>query len=112
MLSSSSAPSSGETAARNSSIKQETEPKRKFEEPPYVYPAADPHDKKKPKFSYFELSCRSAPLMSPIHVAFAQESVALLRENPGLIGPELIANWNTYHAEEWNKVGPVARGGA
>jgi hypothetical protein len=103
MLSSSSALSSGETAARNSCIKQETEPKRKFEEPPYVYPAAHSHAKKKPKFSYFELSSGSAPLMSPIHVAFAQESVALLRENPGLIGPELIAQWNTYHAKEWNK---------
>ena len=80
MLSSSSALSSGETAARNSCIKQETEPKRKFEEPQYVYHAAHSHAKKKPKFSYFELSSGSAPLMSPIHVAFAQESVALLRE--------------------------------
>jgi hypothetical protein len=100
MLSRSSAPSasSGETAATSSPvIKLEPDCKRKFEE------AKEEAKKKKRKFGYIELPGGSAPLMSPIHVAFAAKSVALLRKQPGMIGPELIAEWNKDHAEEWNK---------
>ena len=105
MLSRSSAPSasSGETAAASSPVIK-LEPldcKRKFEEPPYVYPSG--YTRKKPKFRYIELPDGSKPLMSPIHVAFAASSVALLRRNPTMIGPELIAEWNKDHAEKWNQ---------
>jgi hypothetical protein len=93
------------TAATSSPVIRLEPPdcKRKFEEPPYVYPSALRDDKKKkPKFRYIELPGGSKPLMSPIHVAFAANSVALLRQNPTLIGPELIAQWNKDHSEEWN----------
>ena len=107
MLSRSSAPSasSGETAATSSPVIKLEPPdcKRKFEEPPYVYPSALLDDKrKKPKFRYIELPGGSKPLMSPIHVAFAANSVALLRRHPTMIGPELIAHWNQNHSEEWS----------
>ncbi len=65
-----------------------------------MYPSAQLDDKKKPKFSYFELPGGSALLMSPIHVAFAAKFVALLCECPTLSGPELIPEWNKDHAEE------------
>jgi hypothetical protein len=61
---------SGETAATSSPvIKQETERKRKIEEPPFVNPSAQLHDKTKPKFSYIAHPDGSAPLISPLLVA-------------------------------------------
>ncbi len=68
-----------------------------------MYPSAQLNDRNKPKSSYFEHPCGSAPWMSAIHVAFAAKSVELLRECPTLTEPELIEEWNKDHAEEWNK---------
>jgi hypothetical protein len=77
--------SSGETAATSPPvIKLETERKRKFEEPPYVYPSAQLHDKKKPIFRHIEHHDGSAPLMSPLHIAFVAKSVELPRKCPTL----------------------------
>ncbi len=86
--------SSGETAATSLPvIKQETERKRKFEEPPFVNTSAQLHDKKKPVFCYIELHNGSPPLMSPLHVTFAAKSVDRLRKRPTLTGPESTELW-------------------
>jgi hypothetical protein len=65
--------------------------------PAFVIPSAQLHDKTKPKFRYIEHPDKSAPLMSPLHVAFATKSVELLRKRPTLTGPELIELWNQEH---------------
>ena len=95
---------SGETAAASPPvIKQEmgfqTAHKRKFEEPPsFQGPSAQLHnDKGKPRFRYIENPDGSAPLMSPLHVAFAEKSVELLRKRHTLTGPQLIELWNEEH---------------
>jgi hypothetical protein len=76
-----SAASCETAAASPPEIKQETERKRKFEEPPFEDPSAQQHDdKKKQKFSYIAHPDGSAPFMSPLHVAFAAKSVELLRK--------------------------------
>ena len=107
---------SGETAAASPPvIKQEmgfqTAHKRKFEEPPsFQGPSAQIlNDRGKPRFRYIENPDGSAPLMSPLHVAFAEKSVELLRKRRTLTGPQLIELWNEEHGQE---VGVGRRGGA
>jgi len=95
-----SASSSGEAAATSPPvIKQETERKRKFEEPPFVNPILLPENTaRKPKLRYIEHLDGSAPLMLPLHVAFAAKSVELLRKHEDLSGPQLIMLWNQENA--------------
>jgi hypothetical protein len=56
---------------------------------------------RKRNFAYFEHPDGSAPSMSPLHVAFAANSVELLQKNPKMIGPDLIVHWNRDHAAKW-----------
>jgi hypothetical protein len=48
----------------------------------------------KPNFRYIERYDGSAPVMSPLHVAFAEQSVELLRKHPKMTGPDLIRQGN------------------
>jgi hypothetical protein len=86
----------GEIAAASPPVvEQETERKRKFEEPPVVANSAQPKDNGKlPVFSYTQNHKGSAPLMSPLHVEFTAKSVERLRKSPLMTGPELIELWN------------------
>jgi hypothetical protein len=88
---------SGETTATSPPfVKQETERKRNFEEPPFADPSAQLRDnlKKKLKFKKIEHADGSAPFMSPLYVAFATKCVELLRKRNTLTGRQLIELWN------------------
>jgi hypothetical protein len=92
---------SGETATAapaviKEEIKQERDNKRKFEEPARVHGNVS---KSKPTFSYKPHQDDSAPVMSPLHVAFAKQSVEQLRKRPKMTGPELIQHWNSLYAD-------------
>lgn len=85
---------SGETAAAAPTvIKQEIklETEIKSEQTARVHGNVS---KSRPIFAYIEHPGRIPPEMSPLHVAFAERSVELLRRRPKSFASDLILHWN------------------